>query len=390
MVNKSGLKLILLGSWLIGLILSRQPVWAQTGDVETQKREIAELEQKLEEIKNQKQSLSQTLQYITTRVQLTQKEINKTQGEISLLEQQISVLEDKIGVLNVNLSKLSSVMINRLKQTYKNNATDPIMLLFLADGFNDFFRRFKYLQVSQEHDREVIFALEEARVNYDQQRQVKEAKQAEVKQLQNKLVSQKADLDKQQREKQALLIVTRNDERRYQEQLARAMAELNAIFSIVAGKGKETEAGSVSEGTVIASIIAGSSACSNGSHLHLEVTKDSNHLNPASFLSGKSVVWDNAPDGSFDFSGSWPWPVDDPVRITQGYGMTFYASTLRYYGGAPHTGLDMISNGGSLQVKAVKSGTLYRGAIACGSGHLRYVHVDHGDGYDTYYLHVNY
>ena len=69
--------------------------------------------------------------------------------------------------------------------------------------------------------------------------------------------------------------------------------------------------------------------------------------------------------------------------------MTFYASVLRYYGGSPHTGLDMVNS--DYQVKAVQPGTLYRGAIGCGGGTLRYVHVKHTDGgADTYYLHVNY
>ena len=365
-------------------------VGAESGDIEAQKREIDELIKKLGEIQTQKQSLSQTLQYITTRVQLTEKEIAKTEAEIALLKQQIGVLEDKIGVLDVNLVKLSSVMVNRLKVSYINATQNPFLMLFSTGGLNDFLKRYKYLQASGQHDREVIFALEEARANYDQQKQVKETKQTEVEALQDKLVSQQNQLTKQQKEKQAALTITRNDEKKYQEQLAKALAELSAIQSIIAGKGSESEVGKIEEGAVIASVISGPSACSSGSHLHLEVVQNGNHTNPANFLSQKSVVWDNAPDGQFGFSGSWRWPVEDPVRITQGYGMTFYAGTLRYYGGQPHTGLDMISDGGNLTVRAVKPGVLYRGAIACGKGSLRYVHVDHGGGTSTYYLHVNY
>ena len=80
--------------------------------------------------------------------------------------------------------------------------------------------------------------------------------------------------------------------------------------------------------------------------------------------------------------------MNDPIRITQGYGMTYYASVLKYYGGSPHTGLDMVND--DYGVKAVRPGTLYQGAIGCGGGTLRYVRVKQDDGYDTYYLHVNY
>lgn len=356
----------------------------------SKKKEIEELQQKIEELQSQKQSLAQTINYLSTKVQLTEKEIDKTEAEIALLSEQIKVLEGKIDVLNTNLDKLTEVMVNRVNASYKNSSNQPVLLLLVSNGFTDFFRRYKYLKVSQQNDREVIFALEEARTNYDTQRTVKAQKQAEVETLQTKLVEQKKSLDSQQKAKQAALTVTRNDEKRYQEQLARALAEIRAIQSIIAGGGEESKVGTVNEGDAIASVIAGVSACSNGAHLHFEVVKDKVTQNPAGYLSPKDVIWDNSPDGPFGFSGSWRWPIDDPVRITQGYGMTFYAATLRYYGGNPHTGMDMISDGGGYTVRAVKSGELYRGAIACGKGTLRYVRVEQGDGISTYYLHVNY
>jgi hypothetical protein len=157
----------------------------------------------------------------------------------------------------------------------------------------------KYLKVSQQHDREVIFALEEARTNYDTQKTVKETKQAEVTALQSKLIQQKTELDSQKEAKQAALRVTQNDERRYQTQLANAMAELEAIQSIIAGKGDETKVGEVKTGDRIASVIPGASACSNGGHLHLEITQNGAHRNPAAYLSSNDVTWDNSPDGPF-------------------------------------------------------------------------------------------
>lgn len=351
--------------------------------------EIDELQQKLEEIQGQKQTLAQTIEYLTIKILLTEREIQQTQSEIDVLELEIDTLLGKIGLLDVNLEKISSVLINRVSASYKNNRTEPMFLLLITNGFQDFFRKYKYLKVSQQHDREVIFALEEARTNYDLQKQIKEEKQAEVEALQNKLLEQKAVIDSQKQQKQAALRVTRNDEMKYQEQLAKALAELEAIQSIIAGKASETEVGPINEGDRIATIIPSTSSCSTGAHLHFEVVQNGSRINPAGFLSSKDVVWDNDPDGPFSFSGSSTWPINDTVRITQGYGMTFYASTMRFYGGAPHTGLDMV-NSSNYTVKAVKGGTLYRGGISCGGGTLRYVHIEHGGGLDTYYLHINY
>lgn len=98
------------------------------------------------------------------------------------------------------------------------------------------------------------------------------------------------------------------------------------------------------------------------------------------------MSWDN-PDPQPQFSGSWRWPLEDPIRVTQGYGATFYSSI---YAGGMHTGVDMV-NDSNYEVKAVRKGTLYRGGIGCRGGTLQYVHVDDADDeYDTYYLHVNY
>src|SRR5690606_17814828 len=135
--------------------------------------------------------------------------------------------------------------------------------------------------------------------------------------------------DRQQLEKQQLLELTRNDERKFQRELSQKMAELEAIQSIIAGKGNETEVGKVKVGETIAKVIPGPSTCSSGAHLHLEVVVNKTHRNPADYLSSKSVTWDNGPDSSFSFNGSWAWPLNDQIRITQGYGMTFYAATMR-------------------------------------------------------------
>lgn len=382
-----GLSFAVAGMVLMGLVV---PAFAQDSNLEQKKKEIEELQAKLVEIQGQKQTLAKTISYLNTKIQLTQKQVESTQSEIAKLEEEVQALSGKIVILDDNLETLTELLVNRIHATYiKAVTTDPIYLFFTSDGFPEFLKRYKYLRVGQKHDRQVMFELEKARTTFNEQKEAKELKQDELEKAKKKLLSQKTALDQQGKEKQAALQLTRNDEKKYQDELGRALAELEAIQGIIAGKGAESEVRKVSEGEQIASVIPSASACSSGAHLHFEVVKDNAHANPASYLSGKDVIWDNQPDGSFGFSGSWPWPIKDPVRITQGYGMTFYAGTMRYYGGSPHTGLDMI-NTGNYSVYAVKPGTMFRGSIRCGGGTLRYVHVKQDDGLDTYYLHINY
>ena len=94
---------------------------------------------------------------------------------------------------------------------------------------------------------------------------------------------------------------------------------------------------------------------------------------------------------SFNPSGSWDWPINPRVKYSQGYGPT-WATRNTWVGNIYnfHNGIDI--NSPSSEIKAVRSGTLYRGSYSGSNGcRLRYVRVHHDEnGMDTYYLHINY
>jgi len=340
-------------------------------------RKIEEYQKEIDRLKNEANTLTNQVKQFDTQITLTSLEIEKTEEEIALLGGRIDELE-------ISIESLASAFETRVVETYKmaRLGTD-IDILFTSSGLENAVSRFFYLKKAQEADRGLILKLQMAQNNYKKEK-------LDQEDLQKKLESKRLELDRQRKAKANLLELTKNDEKRYQQLLAAALAEIEAIQAIIAGKGTETEVGLVQVGDRIASIIPGASVCSSGGHLHFEVVKDGLHQNPSSFLSPKNVIWDNWPDSSFSFTGGWSWPINDPVRITQGYGMTHYAANLRYYGGAPHTGIDMVNNNDDYTVKAAVVGTLYRGSIGCRGGTLKYVHIKQNDSFDTYYLHVNY
>lgn len=348
----------------------------QKGDTVCLGQVMSDCSGKISTLQNQANTLKNQVAQFDAQIRLTTLKITQT-------EEKISLLDGRIDQLEVSLVSLTKAFSSRAVETYKlSKFENNFAFIMSATDINDAVNRFHYLSKIQEEDRSLLARLTEAQTSY-------KGEKVDQEDLQKELEQQKKNLGNQKLSKAQLLQITKNDEKKYQNLLSKARAEIEAIQSIVAGLGKETEVGKVSEGNRIASVIPGPSACSSGGHLHFEVVKDKAHQNPVSYLSNKSVSWDNSPDGQFSFSGSWQWPIGEPIRITQGYGMTYYAANLRYYGGGPHTGIDMI-NPGDYNVKAVKPGTLYLGSIICGSGNLRYVHVRQDDGFDTYYLHINY
>ncbi len=356
------------------------------------------IEQKLSEVQTQKTSLTNTIAIINGQISIQQLQIDQLQAEIAVLERDITGLSERISGLNLSLDRLSTMLVGRIQAQYKSSQVSPMTLLFGSESFNDFMSQYRYLRQAGQQTALAMARAENQRLEYDEQKALKESKQLQVEKKKSQLESAKLQLSKQRSEQQFFLAQTKNDELKYQSQLAQSLAELAAIQSIIAGNGDESKVRDVKEGESIASIIQGSSPCSSGTHLHFEVVKHGVNFDPTGFLKSIDAVWNNQPDGSFGFGGDWNWPVNDAAKINQGYGMTCYARPGCYYprgayGGSPHTGIDIASKSYDYTVKAVKDGVLYRGSIGgChGGGLLKYVRVEHKDSdINTYYLHVNY
>lgn len=365
---------------------------ARADQIEDLNNQIKQYQDKIKELAGQRQTLAATVNYLNSQISLTQVQITKTQAELGILEKDINALGDRIADLNTSLDDLSQILVRHVRGTYsQSRLNDPVYLFFTSQGFTEFINRYQYLKAVQNNDKKIMKAMEVSRQNYNIQKTLKEQKQQEVEKLNFLLKQQQTKLTNQQTEKQQLLELTKNDEKRYQQLLSQAKAELSAIQNIVAGKGEETKVGDISEGNRIASIIPSSSPCSSGAHLHFEVTKNGANINPEVYLRTTNLSYDydtsKVPE-TVSPSGSWRWPLNDPITITQIYGATFWTKFLHY---DFHTGIDMKQTGSSsADVFAVSKGALYRGSIACGGGTLRYVKVDHGDNLSTYYLHVNY
>lgn len=349
---------------------------------------LEQLESCLQGEVNRAQAEANTLQsainILNGQIKIQSVKVQQTIAEIASLEKEINELSERIEGLSISLNRLSEILIKRIRQSYKQSRLPYKTNFFASESFNDFVSQYRYLNLAQDQTLDLMKKTELQRLTYNQQKDLKETKQAEVEKKRQELQNQKNLLDTQKASKDTLLKETKNNEAIYQQKLAEARAELNAIRNIVAGLGKETKVGEIKKGDRIASVIAGKSACSTGTHLHFEISQNSVRRNPFDLLKNTSLIWDNA-DPAKNGSGNWDWPLNNPIRVTQGYGYTSYSS--RYVNDI-HTGIDIVST--DLTVKSVEDGELYRGSMACGGGVLKYVRVKQKDNFDTYYLHVNY
>lgn len=371
-------------------------------ELEDVQSKIAEYEKQVVELQKQASSLGQQITLMDSQIKVTGLKITQTEAQIKSLEKEVEVLSGKIDRLNISLDFLSKVLLSRVSENYKAKRANPIALFFSSQNFSDFVSRYRYLQIAQLHDRELLISMEQTRLNYDEQKALKEKAQADLEKLNKQLVIQKQQLTVQTADKKRLLEETKGKEAEYQRILAAAKAEQETILRAMQEAILKLSDGTrVEKGKEIALIgNTGYPCCSTGAHLHFMVTtgcqrddsgyiKNCNPVNPADFLKNTSVTYDSNTN-SMDFKGDWDWPIDNP-RITQEYGMSYWARS-GYYGGKPHNGIDM-TNSSSI-IKAPKEGTLYRQSSTCGGcnggccANVNFVALDHGSGVYSWYWHV--
>lgn len=347
---------------------------------------IKEYQGKITELQGQRKTLSSQLGVMDNQIKLTEFRINSSKEELEQLTGDIEIATDKVTKLEGSLDKITQILLKRISASYMQSNVQPFEILLAANSMSDVLTRVQYLKIVQQNDRKLLTQTFQAKNDYQNQKTIFENKKIKVESLKIELEKYTAQLEEEKKGKQQLIDVTKNDEAAYQELLEKALLEQRAIASITAGGGDEVNQGSVNEGDAIGSMISGASPCSSGTHLHFEVKNGGNRDNPSNYLSTRSLSWNNSPDGQFSFTGSWNWPLSDPISINQGYGITAWSNV--YYGGGQHTGIDMSSTS-TRTVKAVKSGTLFKGGISCGGGKLLYSRIDHNDGTQSYYLHIN-
>jgi len=384
-------KITLLLIFIFSLLFS-QSVYSQqnAGDVA---KKIEEYQQKLNQLTQQRNTLSSEIQYMTLQINLTSLKIQETEEKIISTQKEIEILSSRIKGLDTALSHLSKLLLKKVVEGYKNKPISFFDILFDSQNANDFISRVKYLKTAQANNQKLLVQVQETKLNFEEQKGLREEKQVELNKLETQLNRQRDDLDNQKAAKQKLLNVTQNDERVYQRLLEQARAEYAAIQGIISGAGTETKLREVKRGENIASIIPGASCNSSGGHLHFIVQEGGTVLNPFNYL--KSVDYSNcsgsacgSSDGdSFNPSGSWNWPLNPAIELEQGYGNTWAARNTwvgRIY--SFHNGIDI--NGSSNSVLSVAEGELYRGSysVGCALPYMKLVHKD--SNIVTFYLHV--
>ena len=347
--------------------------------------DIKQYEQKISELQQQKNTLSKQISLFDSQISLTSLRINTIRAAITKLTAEVDELAGEIERLEGLLTKRTELVLRRIPESYKRKSTSQAGMLFLSSSFSDFVARVKYISTIQEHDAALLFQLKATQNNFAERKNLREEKKLEQEKLKKQLEQESASLARQKKEKQVLLDQTKNSETVYQKLLAQALAEKQAVDRALIDS---VNLGPVKKGDPIAVVgNTGFPGCSTGAHLHFEVRKGGTWVDPGGYLSSKRVKDDQNGGETTLGNGSWGWPLEDTIRLTQYFGKTPYSWRYQYSNGI-HTGYDMVSTGSNI-IRAPRDGDLYSSSQSCGSGSIiKIKYIDHSDGVLSFYLHV--
>ncbi len=231
------LKKIFLSNLVLIFILSfiiTHPLYSQQAEIE---QKIKEYENKLTEIRQQKNTLSSQIQYMDTQIYLTGLKIQQTEEKIETLSKEIDTLETKIEGLDDSLNYLSKMLLNKIVQSYKQKRITFLDLLIDVQNAEDLIKKLKYINSVRNTNQRLLIQVQQTKINFEEQKKLREEKKIELDSLTQILNQQKTDLNFQKIAKQRLLEETQNSEIIYQRLLSQAKAQLSSLSNFVRSQG---------------------------------------------------------------------------------------------------------------------------------------------------------
>lgn len=200
-------------------------------------QQISDLQSKVSDLKSQGDTLSSQISVMDNQIQLTQDKINATQGQIMSLTMDIDTAGKRMSSLEGSLTNVTKVMLTHIVATYQAGSASDIQVLLSSSDINDFVTKTNYLRFVQEHDQQLLYDTQQARVDYANQKNILEGQKKQVLALNTQLQQYTSDLASQKSAKQDLLTQTQGDEATYETMLAQAQAELSGFSRFTSGAG---------------------------------------------------------------------------------------------------------------------------------------------------------
>ena len=335
---------------------------AQNEELEAQQ---AELEQQALDNYSEMEQVVQQKGNIDHQIALLNTQIRNTEAQIAAYSTLIADKQSELDMAQTRYDDLSEKNRERIRAMEENGTLSYWSVLFKANSFADFLDRLNMIEEIAQADRQRLDELDQAADAVAEAKEQLQLQKTELEQTKAGLDQTKAELEVKRQESDALLadLVSRGAEYQLlleegEERLAQQMQELaQREMEYTEALQREWEA----------------------AHPSTQPENDSSE-------SEASDGEDDEPEYSApEYSGDWVVPCSysyvsspfDPYRLHPILGYV-----------RPHNGVDLAANMGT-PVYATRSGTVTVADYEW-DGAGNYVYINHGDGYSSVYMHMDY
>ncbi|MFI5265697.1 MAG: C39 family peptidase, partial [Candidatus Levyibacteriota bacterium] len=216
---------------------SPTPTPDNSGAINDLQNKIKDYEGKISDLQSQEKTFSSQIEIMNNQISLTELKIQAAQEQLAQMEKDIEVTKQRTQDLEKNITASTKALIGRIGATYQVGTIDPWQVFLTSDNISNFLTRLTYLKLVQANDRKNIYAAQQDKANYQNEKTVLEEKQKAEEAVKAQLVDYTTQLDQDKAAKQALLDQTKGSEANYQRLLAAAQAQLAGFSNFTANQG---------------------------------------------------------------------------------------------------------------------------------------------------------
>lgn len=124
---------------------------------------LKKIDEQIKSVKNEINNLQkkesgylEALHKIEKLLQDTEKEMQTIEKDLELAQKEIKIAEDEFALEKDKLKKNTKVLENILREIYKYNRVDFLVILFTSQSFSDFITRYRYVKNILSFDAQII------------------------------------------------------------------------------------------------------------------------------------------------------------------------------------------------------------------------------------------
>lgn len=229
MAKKLGLLLILFS--LTWLLIPLRGVFADERDDKIKQLEasIDGYNQEIQKRQSEAQSLSNQISIFELQIKTAQAEIDATNLVIKRLNSAISQKESSIAQKEREIKQQNILLAQYLRQIARSDGGSLLGFLLKNEKFSDFFNDINSLNNVQSQIHSTLEKIKELKEKLIKEKDDLESDKTEQEQLKRIQARQKKDMEISKKQKQKLLDDTRGQEKTYQQLVAKARADIEAI-----------------------------------------------------------------------------------------------------------------------------------------------------------------